>query len=416
MDKLPEDDVAVVLFFSGGGMRAAALSYGVLGELARTHRPSGGRMLDSVKAICAVSGGCFPAAYYCLYGDRLFTDFEKNFLKRDVQGELGRYTFSLGNEFRLASAYFARSDAAAEYYDRILFHGACFGDLMKTPSRPMLLINATDMDVFAQFPFTQDMFDLIGSDLSSYSLARAVAASSAVPGLLTPITLKNYADKTPRLRESLFFSTGTGDSSIHRRQKIIADIARSYLDSDRRPYIHLLDGGLVDNLGVGDLLTAVTAAGGWDPLLRQHGLHVPKHIVMVVVSAATEPVSEWEKEEKTPGLPSVVAALSKNALNRTNRIMLEFLKESLDAWQQEGARADCPRAQVHLVTVNFEQIADLSERAFFDGIPTRLTLPSPTVDRLVATGARLLRESPEYQSLLRELGQDPAGEHSRQPN
>lgn len=406
--QLPQDDVAVMLFFSGGGMRAAALSYGVMEELARTPRTGGGRLLDSVKAISAVSGGCFPAAYYCLYGYRLFSDFENGFLKRDVQGELGRFTFSLRNEFRLASAYFARSDAAAEYYDRILFHGACFGDLMKRPSSPMLMINATDMDVFAQFPFTQDMFDLIGSDLSNYPIARAVAASSAVPGLLTPITLKNYSGKNLQPATSLFLSPDAADRPNHRLQKFIADTACTYLDAERRPYIHLLDGGLVDNLGVGDLLTAMTAAGGWEPLLRQRGLRVPSHLVMIVVSAATEPPSYTEKNEKTPRLPSVVGALSKNALNRTNRLMMEVLRESLDAWQQDGGKEVGRRAQIHLVTVNFEQIKNPAERVFFDEIPTRLTLPPKTVDRLVAIGARLLRESQDYQALLAEINQPGA--------
>ncbi len=42
--------------------------------------------------------------------------------------------------------------------------------------------------------FNQDAFDVICSDLSSYSVARAVTASSAVPVVLTPITLRNYSN------------------------------------------------------------------------------------------------------------------------------------------------------------------------------------------------------------------------------
>src|SRR5271167_2160462 len=71
----PGDDVAIFLFFSGGGTRAAAFSYGVLKELSRT-TISGGetshRLLDDVESIAAVSGGSFTAAYYCLYHDRIF--------------------------------------------------------------------------------------------------------------------------------------------------------------------------------------------------------------------------------------------------------------------------------------------------------------------------------------------------------
>ena len=32
--------------------------------------------------MASVSGGSFPAAYYGLYRDKIFTDFEKDFLAR----------------------------------------------------------------------------------------------------------------------------------------------------------------------------------------------------------------------------------------------------------------------------------------------------------------------------------------------
>src|SRR5713226_5721221 len=84
-------DVAILLFFSGGGKRAAALSYGVLSELAATTAPISGRdqrLLDQVEVISSVSGGSFTAAYYCLYHDRIFTDFEPRFLKHNVNAAL----------------------------------------------------------------------------------------------------------------------------------------------------------------------------------------------------------------------------------------------------------------------------------------------------------------------------------------
>ena len=87
-------EAMVLLAFSGGGTRAAALSYGVLEELRRTHISVGGQpepdrsFLDEVDMVTGVSGGSFTALAYALYGERLFTEFEPRFLKRDVQGEL----------------------------------------------------------------------------------------------------------------------------------------------------------------------------------------------------------------------------------------------------------------------------------------------------------------------------------------
>ena len=70
------DDLLLMLAFSGGGTRAAALSYGVLEELRKTPvGPPGNehRLLDDVGLISSVSGGSFTAAYYALWGDRIFT-------------------------------------------------------------------------------------------------------------------------------------------------------------------------------------------------------------------------------------------------------------------------------------------------------------------------------------------------------
>lgn len=78
----------MILSFSGGGTRAAAFSYGVLEELRRTNIVVHGvhrRLLDEVDIISGVSGGSFTALAYALYGERLFTEYEPRFLKRNVE-------------------------------------------------------------------------------------------------------------------------------------------------------------------------------------------------------------------------------------------------------------------------------------------------------------------------------------------
>jgi NTE family protein len=72
------DNLFLFLTFSGGGTRAAALSYGVLEELRKTEVVIDGRkrsLLDEVDGISSVSGGSFTAGYYGLFGDRIFEDF-----------------------------------------------------------------------------------------------------------------------------------------------------------------------------------------------------------------------------------------------------------------------------------------------------------------------------------------------------
>src|SRR6266404_603373 len=94
------------------------------------------RLLDEVDMISSVSGGSFTAAYYALYGDQIFTDFDQKFLSRNIQRQMFWRFCSPRNWVRLASPCFNRSDLAAEFYDRQLFHGKTFGDLMEKNRRP----------------------------------------------------------------------------------------------------------------------------------------------------------------------------------------------------------------------------------------------------------------------------------------
>ncbi|MBQ1765943.1 MAG: patatin-like phospholipase family protein, partial [Aquincola sp.] len=78
-----DEELMVIVTFSGGGSRAAALAYGVLEELARTPIQWHGqrqRLLDEVDLVAGVSGGSITAAYWALAGDRIFEDFEPRFL------------------------------------------------------------------------------------------------------------------------------------------------------------------------------------------------------------------------------------------------------------------------------------------------------------------------------------------------
>src|SRR5438876_10058779 len=161
------DDLLLMPAFSGGCTRAAALDYGVLEELARTGvgPPSQQhRLLDEVDLISSVSGGSFTAAYYALWGDRIFSDFEPQFLKKRVQNALRLRILAPWNTVRLFSPTFNRSDLAAEYYERLLFKGATFGDLAARPVTPFLIINSTDLPSWSRFEFTQDQFDFLNSD------------------------------------------------------------------------------------------------------------------------------------------------------------------------------------------------------------------------------------------------------------
>lgn len=115
------DDMALILTFSGGGTRAAALSYGVMQELRNTYLPTHGEkrsLLEETDLISSVSGGSFTAAYYGLYGDRIFTDYEVRFLKKTVQRGLIHTLLSPRSWLKLMPGLYNRGDLAADYFEQ----------------------------------------------------------------------------------------------------------------------------------------------------------------------------------------------------------------------------------------------------------------------------------------------------------
>jgi len=396
----------VILYFSGGGSRAAALGYGVLKELSQTAVP-GGRMLDQVVAINAVSGGCFPAAYYCLYGDRIFSEFEPRFLNHDLQNELYHRCFGPRGLLRISSDRFARSDVAAEYYDEQLFHSATFGDLVKPDHpAPFLVLHATDLADSTPFQFTQDQFDLIGSDLSRFPISRAIAASSAFPVLLSPITLRNYGPQ-PDSNRSLWRRPTASNSLFGLRQEAIQQHVQAYSDTATRPYIHLVDGGLSDNLGLMSFIDVVAMKGGWGSLMDEIRKAGFNRIALIVADASVGSEQSWERSPTTPTTKQVVKAMSNALVRRNNRVALESVQTCLRICIRERKALhlpDDPRdPEVYFIPVGFQNLTDPKAREHFNHIPTRLSI-TPEHSRIVIQAAsELLQGSPEFQRLLHDL-------------
>jgi len=400
------DGLLLMLAFSGGGTRAAALSYGVLEELRRTEVGPPGherRLLDDVGLISSVSGGSFTAAYYALWRERIFTDFESRFLKKQVQTGLLLRTLAPWNQIRLASPGFSRSDLAAEYYDRLLFKGATFGDLTRRKDRPFLSINATDIASGARFEFTQDQFDLIHSDVSQFPISRAVAASSAFPVYLTPVVLKNYSADLLRAPPGWIQSV-VQDAAAATRLKYLALLAGSYADGHRR-FIHLLDGGLSDNLGLrGALVRAI--AREQDAPVPGVPSRLPHRVAMIVVDAHTDSDYGWDSKKQSVGLGALVGSLTQLTVSRYSFETMELFREVMARLSRERAGSgDSEPLEIttYVIELHFNQLADQSDRLFFNSVPTSLQLPSKTVDRLRQLAARELATNEEFKRLVHDL-------------
>jgi NTE family protein len=392
-------DIALILAFSGGGTRAAALSYGVLEELRDTKVVINGRperLLDEVDTISSVSGGSFTAAYFGLYGDRIFEDFEEAFLRRDIEGYLVR---SLFNPLRWFSNT-GRTEMAVDYYEKTVFREATFADMQRKDG-PMIIINASDLGYGVRFSFLQEYFNLLCSNLSPFPVARAVAASSAVPVLFNPVVLENYADCTTREPDWLMVAAkrAAGDPEETR----VVEGLRSYFNKGQRKYVHLVDGGITDNLGLRAIYEIIEVAGGAKAFMQQYHRQPPRRIVIIEVNASTDPEPEMDISNKQPSLKEIINAVTDVQLHRYNTATLELIKNSVERWAEELSTPGRPVAH-HFIRIGFRDIQQPETRRFFNRIPTTFSLSDEQVKRLIKAGHDLLRDNPDYQRFVAELG------------
>jgi len=395
------DDLIVILAFSGGGTRAASFSYGVLEELRNTKYMVDGQersLLQEVDLISSVSGGSVTAAAYGLYGDKAFDLLDKAFLERNVQRKL---LFRTLNPFRwpkLWSTTYGRSELAADYYDEILFKGATFADLNRAGG-PYLAINSTDVSTGARFDFTQHTFNLISSDVESYPVSYAVAASSAVPGALTAITLKNYSTNGPvDMPDWLKAAAAAQKGRISRRARELL----GFTDGKSHPFLHVVDGGVSDNLGLAPVVDYLQSL----PFSKNEQEDMKKlksrKVVVIGVNAFSSPEKDWETKESPPGSISTAAAAASQSLERNSWNTLDLVREGFEHWREELAKQK--DVKLYSIYLSFTNFKDQRDQRFFLNLPTTFFLPAADVEKLCHAGHLLLRENESFNELLRDLG------------
>jgi len=421
-----DKDNMVILAFSGGGTRAAAFSYGVLEFLRKTEvvGPKGNkvRLLDEVDVITGVSGGSFTALAYGLYGDKLFADYEQRFLKRNVQGEIVSRTLSPANWTKLGSTAWGRSELAANLYDEILFNGATFGDLNRG-NGPLILASATDISTGSRFVFTQRIFDVICSDLNAVPLSRAAAASSAVPVVLSPVTLNNYGGSCNRQMPALVKMFVDTDNPPRPAARAIRSLKaeEAFGDGVNRPFIHLVDGGVSDNVGMRAVLDSLEVLEA----LNEAGVPTPlnsvKRIIVFVVNSLSSPPTTWDKSEDPPGTVDILLKSAGTPIDAFSFEAVELLRDTAAQWQSArlirnsaamatnkdpavAAALRIPNAEIYAIDVSFAALKDKAELDYLNQQPTSFVLPPEAVDHLRAAAGTIILDSPEFKRLLKDVG------------
>jgi NTE family protein len=416
--ELPEDGTGLLvgLAFSGGGMRAAAFSYGVISEFDRIQvgpKTAPTRLLDRVDFLSGVSGGAITAAYFGLRGRAALADFHERFLMRNAEESLS----SIVSPINIARAYEGGINDSRQFprwLDDNLFHGATFGEL-GPEHRPRVWINASDIYNRTPFVFSSETFSAICSDLSSYPIANAVAASAAMPVIFAPVVLQTFPNQcTTKVPD--WIERAQNDAAAPPMLKEFANAITRYRDGSV-PYIKLLDGGLVDNYGLsGFTIARLSANTPYAPLTPRQAAKT-RRVLFLVIDGGVGPSGDWARTSDGPTAPEIVMAAANTAIDSSVRASYTAFDRTMSEWRDSLIRwrcslsADdrhkygipdgwnCRDLKFFVGRVNFDQLG--RQRAEeLSAVPTRFNLTPEIVDKVVAAGRDALRANPTFQAFL----------------
>ena len=426
------DDTVVALSFSGGGTRAAAFAFGVLNGLDETQIPSiapGGSLLDRVDFVTGVSGGSVLAAYYGLKKRKALADFKQRFLLRNAEEGL-QMNLSLLNIAKGLQGGVNDPTQFPRWLDDNLFEHATFKTLLQQ-RRPYIWINASDVYNRTPFIFGRVIFGALCSDLSSYPISMAVAASAAVPVIFAPVVVEGYPGGCPIPLPS-WVERVRANSDAPPLLRLFANAMARYHSGEVR-YVKLLDGGMVDNYGLaGFTIARLLSTTPYGPLEPQQAVRL-RRLLFAVVDSGRAPSGAWAQTVEGPSGVNLITAASDTATESGAVGSYSAFQDAMSDWQEAlinwrcklsaaerrnfGAPAgwNCRDVKIFVGRIAFDQLGP-QRAAQLNAMETAFKLPPEQVDLAISAGRDALKSSSVFNSFLGSIRNERArGAHVASP-
>lgn len=380
----------IVLALSGGGARAASFHLGVLQALRDTPGRDGRPLSEHIALITSVSGGSVLAAYYGLHGDAGLDTFDAAYLARswDVRGP--------SSPLGVAGALRGGMNGPQQLSHWLSAN--VYGDVLMGDMRagPRVILNATDLYNSTPFAFTQFFFDGVCSDVRQVRVADAVAASMAAPVAFRPVVMESYAPRCagpPAWTSRVLADRGAGEN-VHQTARAFENYRGDTPAAQR--YVHLVDGGVADNLGMLSLQVLRAADAAPSPFTAREVLQARRILFLVVNAEYIRPRTFQQNGTDAIGAyemmyspVDVATDVAKRASVDVWRAQLPDYQRALREWRCQqpvnGRGVRCDDITLSMDVITFRDMTAEQYEALYD-TATDVSLPRETVDALTAAG------------------------------
>ena len=350
-----------------------------------------------------MSGGSITAAYFGLHGTEGLRGFRDKVLLRDGEAGLRFSLINPTNLMRLLAGGLNDRSNLNDWLDRDVFKGATFADMLKR-ERPAVWINATNAQYRLAFPFHERAFDAICSDLASFPVSEAVAASMAVPLFFAPVVLEKFPAACNGPLPPGLTRQGAERDDLHRLRLALKRALQDFRDPRTGRYLKLVDGGISDNLGLVSILQSrVLLDTPYGPI-SEHDAANLRRLLFIVVDAGQGPSADWGRELAGPSGVDIATGAVDTAIESTMRMSYAYFVPMMRAWERDlvtwrcslpeerkaALRAKnpdwrCEDLRFAVTQISFADLPEADEAAL-NAIPTRLKLPADQIDRLIEAG------------------------------
>jgi hypothetical protein len=196
-------------------------------------------------------------------------------------------------------------------------------------------------------------------------------------------------------------------------------------DVAARPFVHLLDGGLADNIGLRGPYVALSGqVSAWSVLSKINERKI-RHVLVITANAKTGRDPGWDARESPPGVVDVLGLVTTGPMGNYSFETVQLIAEHFRKLNgdmenfracENLAKEQCPaftlpfelaaEVDFHAVELAFDKLTaegDRPLRTCLEGLATSFHLPRAQVTLLRQVAQRLLMTSPDFRDAMQAI-------------